>query len=86
MATRTPRTDVCPYLGRGRDRPTYLGYPSPGNHCHRIEPPEKVALAHQARYCLADKHKKCPVFSDKWSGPLPDELRLSKRRIRRLRP
>ena len=86
MATWTPRSDVCPYLGRANDPATYVGYHSPGNRCHRVEPPEKVALAHQARYCLSEKHKDCPVFSEKWFGRLPDELRLSRRRIRRSRP
>ena len=85
MTTWTPRSDVCPHFGRARDPASYIGYHSPGNRCHRLEAPEKVTFAHQARYCLAEKHRKCGVFSDQWSGRFPDELRLSRRQVRRRR-
>lgn len=83
MTTWIPRSDACPHLGKANDPASYLGYHSPANRCHRVEPSQGIALVHQARICLTEKHRHCPVFSETWSGQFPDGLRLSRRRLRR---
>jgi len=76
---------VCDHLGKAGDPDTYLAFPSAGNRCGRVDPPQMVALAHQARFCLKRKHTECPVFSPDWPGGFPDKLRPTHPRGRRRR-
>lgn len=66
---------VCPFIGTRDDRSTYFSYPSPGNHCFRVDPNQSIALSHQENFCLEKNFETCPVNSSSWKGPLPLEIR-----------
>ena len=68
------RGEACPFLGFVNDMEVRYGYPESGNYCHRVKPPQSVALAQQAGVCLAGGYRSCPVNSDEWRGPLPAGL------------
>jgi LysM repeat protein len=65
----------CPFLGFADDVQVHYTYPESGNYCHRVRPPQPVALAHQQAVCLAGEYRLCPVNKDDWRGPLPPDLR-----------
>jgi len=65
---------VCPFIGTRYDSSTFFSYPSPGNHCFRVEPNQSVNLSHQEIYCLGTNFENCPVNSSAWQGPLPQEI------------
>ena len=52
----------CPFLGLFDDAETTLAYPSKANHCHRLQTPVGVDLAHQGEYCLSRNFPQCYVY------------------------
>lgn len=67
----------CPYLGLHDDAKTSLAYPSPWNHCHRINPSSAVSVSHQTNACLNEKHKQCEVYCSNAPKELPRNLRAT---------
>lgn len=67
----------CPYLGLHDDAKTSLAYPSPWNHCHRINPSSAVSVTHQANACLKEKYKQCEVYCANTPKELPRDLRAT---------
>lgn len=65
---------VCKYLGVSDDPDTYFQYVSTWNYCHRPNSIQSLLPTHQADFCLSEKHKRCPVFQDSWSGEFPKDL------------
>ena len=65
---------LCPHVGLPLDPETQYGFPSNGNHCHRVSPPASIDFLHQQIYCLHTNHTSCPVFQQTWNGILPDGL------------
>lgn len=65
---------VCPFIGTRDDSSTFFSYPSPGNHCFRVEPHQSITLSHQENFCLDTNFKTCPVNTSTWQGPLPQEI------------
>lgn len=62
----------CPYLGKYEDRRTSLAFPDGENHCHRLEAPVAIDLAHQRKFCLAAEHARCYVFQQAVPAPAAD--------------
>jgi uncharacterized protein YgiM (DUF1202 family) len=52
----------CPHLGMLEDSITSLAYPSPVNHCFRLESPIDMDLVYQKEYCLSGRHTDCHIF------------------------
>lgn len=66
---------VCAHLGLYDDEKTWLAFPSPGNHCHRVRPAGAVDLVHQQTHCLSADHVSCPVWQlQKQARRLPPPL------------
>ncbi len=67
---------TCPFLGFFDDREVHYSYPEAGNCCHRVKPPQPVALSQQSGVCLGGSraYQNCPVNNDAWQGALPAEL------------
>jgi hypothetical protein len=65
----------CPFLGVREDSETHFATSSPGNYCHKVNPPEPVLFDHQESFCLGGEFLSCPVFSNDWTGPLPTVIR-----------
>ncbi len=69
---------LCPYLGQKDDSSTSLAFPSAWNYCHKVKPPEPVAMDPQGFYCLALEHVDCTVFQRKDAIHLPRDLQGGK--------
>lgn len=71
--------DICPFLGIRSDQNTCAIYPSRGNHCHRVSPPERVDVTYQAQCCIGGEYEQCPVYSQDSKGVLPEGIATRKR-------
>ena len=67
----------CPYLGCFEDKQTSLAFPDGENHCHRLQSPVAIDLAHQHKFCLSADHVRCYVYQQK--APPPAEERAGGR-------
>ena len=67
----------CPYLGLHDDSRTSLAYPSPWNHCYRVDPSSAVSVSHQANVCLKGEYVHCEVYGANTSIVMPRNLRGS---------
>lgn len=76
------RAKACPYIGRSDDPESFFAFPAPANRCFRVDNPEGITGSHQARFCLTARFSECPVYSTAFTGPLPVEIRSSRRRGR----
>lgn len=70
----TVKLRTCPYLGIKGDPKTALNFPSDGNCCYHARPIMSVDSAHQAQYCLSERHIACPVYRRAALNPLPASL------------
>lgn len=69
---------VCAHLGLYDDQKTWLAFPSPGNHCHHVQPAGSVDLVHQQTHCLNSNHVTCPVWQvQKQARRLPPPLQYA---------
>ncbi len=67
---------VCPFLGMQADPETSFLFTSPGNFCHRLQPPKAVSLGYQGTVCFDSKaFMKCPIYQEKWDGTFPEGFR-----------
>jgi hypothetical protein len=74
---------VCQYLGLKNDSDTALSYPSPANHCYRINPVTPIKIDHQEEFCLSGKHRLCLIYQGE-PGRSKKNLKVVARRSRRL--
>ena len=70
--------NICPFLGIRSDQNTCAVYPSRGNHCHRITPPERVNVTYQSQCCIGGEYEQCPVYSQDIKNNLPANIAVSK--------
>ncbi len=56
------RPAACPSLGALHDSSTLHDFPSPGNYCHRLQPPVRPTNLHQEGFCLSGRQAQCPIF------------------------
>jgi hypothetical protein len=73
--TQPQRLDSCPYLGSLENPDVHFGYPTTGNYCFRVHPSEPVRIKYQDSICLMADYRQCPVFLNRWDGPLPKNIR-----------
>lgn len=62
----------CPYLGCFEDKQTSLAFPDGENHCHRLQSPVAIDLAHQRNFCLSADHARCYVYQQAAPPPAAD--------------
>lgn len=68
-------------MGTTEDESTFHAFPSPENLCWKADPPAVVRAAYQARFCLTERYRSCPVFARQEDAPLPAKLAsIEKRR------
>lgn len=80
MSNASPANNVCPFLGLEDDADSAQAFPSNINYCYRSSPIAPVKLDHQAEFCLAGKHRECPVFLREETGRLPGHIRAHRSR------
>lgn len=65
----------CPYLGLRDDPVTHFAWENPEHHCHRVDPPQPIRIAHQQGYCLSGRFETCAVRNDLNPSPNPSKYR-----------
>ncbi len=66
--------DSCPFLGQKHDQNTSYNYPSRGTYCHKINPPQRVQVTHQAERCLKSEYEQCPIYSQGELNKLSEDI------------
>ena len=66
--------EACQFLGQKNDQSTSYIYPSQGNYCHKMNPPKRVQITHQAELCLKAEHEQCPIYSQERMEKLPADI------------
>lgn len=61
----------CPHLGLKSDPGTALHFPSMGNYCYHVNPPEVVKESHQKQYCLTAEYGQCPIYQSAVARRMP---------------
>lgn len=74
-------TDMCPCLGLRMEVDTCHMYPSRGNFCHAVDPPERIQVSYQAKRCLTDSYQECPIYSSEKYDFLPNSIAANQRQI-----
>lgn len=64
---------VCPFLGMENDPETSFLFVSPGNFCHRLNPPRPVSTGYQGSVCFdRQAFVECPIYKKNWNRKLPE--------------
>lgn len=64
---------VCPFLGMENDPETSFLFVSPGNFCHRLNPPKPVSTGYQGSVCFDRRaFVECPIYKKNWNRKLPE--------------
>lgn len=64
---------VCPFLGMEEDPETTFLFSSPGNFCHRLNPPKPISTGYQGSVCFdSQAFVLCPIYKKNWDGKLPE--------------
>ena len=61
--TSADRNAVCPFLGLRHDDATAASYATRSHACFHSSRPAAIRLDVQTRFCLADQHPRCPVYT-----------------------
>jgi hypothetical protein len=67
----------CPYLGLIDDPKTNANFPYFENACFGVNPPQRINLSYQDRFCLRDGHIRCPGYINGWEEGIPKSVRQS---------
>jgi hypothetical protein len=65
---------TCKFLGLKTDPRSLASYPSGANCCYGCLPEATPNLPHQREFCLAEKHRECPIFAVEDPIHMPAEI------------
>ncbi len=53
---------LCPKLGFADDPANHYSRPTQLHRCYALEPPERISIDHQRRFCLTGQYPSCPRY------------------------